>query len=221
MDGNRRWAEERGLPPLAGHMRGAEALVKIVRWAAEFGIECLTVYAFSTENWKRKPEEIQGLMKLFRDYLIKQRELMIREGVSLDTIGDVDKLPQDVRDTLFETIEMTKNGHKMKFVLAVNYGARDEMKRAVHRIIDDVLIGKLPKESINEGTISSYLDTAKLSDPDLLIRTSGESRLSNFLLWQISYSEMVMSKVLWPEFSKKHLHDALLEYQKREVRIGK
>lgn len=221
MDGNRRWASRRGLLPLAGHMRGADTLVQIVRAASELGVEVLTVYAFSTENWKRSPVEVEALMKLFKTFIAKQKDSMIKEGVRLDIIGDTFRLPADVKDSFDEVIEATKEGNKFNLVLALNYGGRDELKRAVSAIVEDCLSNKLSKDEINEELISSYLDTSKWQDPDLLIRTSGENRLSNFLLWQISYSEVFLTDVLWPDFSEQNLLEAILEYQKRELRIGK
>ncbi|NGX27192.1 MAG: Ditrans,polycis-undecaprenyl-diphosphate synthase ((2E,6E)-farnesyl-diphosphate specific) [Chlamydiae bacterium] len=220
MDGNRRWAMLHGLLPMAGHFQGAETLLQIVRAASELGVEVLTVYAFSTENWKRTPEEVEALMKLFKTYIVKQENLMLEEGVRLDVIGDMSKLPHDVRKTLDDAIETTKGGERFNLVLALNYGGRDELKRAVSAIVEDCLSKKLSKEEITEELIASYLDTSRWKDPDLLIRTSGESRLSNFLLWQISYSEVYMTDVLWPDFSEKNLLEAILEYQKKNLRIG-
>lgn len=221
MDGNRRWAARRGLLPIAGHMRGADTLVQIVRAASELGVEVLTVYAFSTENWKRNPVEVEALMKLFKTFIAKQKDSMIKEGVRLDIIGDTSRLPTDVKDSFDEVIQATKGGSKFNLVLALNYGGRDELKRAVSAIVDDCLASKLSKDAINEELISSYLDTSKWQDPDLLIRTSGENRLSNFLLWQISYSEVFLTDVLWPDFSEQNLLEAILEYQKRELRTGR
>lgn len=221
MDGNRRWASRRGLLPIAGHMRGADTLVQIVRAASELGVEVFTVYAFSTENWKRNPVEVEALMKLFKTFIAKQKDSMIKEGVRLDIIGDTSRLPTDVKDSFDDVIQATKGGSKFNLVLALNYGGRDELKRAVSAIVDDCLSSKLSKDAINEELISSYLDTSKWQDPDLLIRTSGENRLSNFLLWQISYSEVFLTDVLWPDFSEQNLLEAILEYQKRELRIGR
>lgn len=217
MDGNRRWAKNQGLPVSAGHFRGAERLTQIVQAASAFGIKVLTVYAFSTENWKRPSVEVKALMQLFKSYLKRQRSSMIKEGVRLNTIGDVSKFPKDVLQVLEETIEATKEGAKLDLIIALNYGARDELKRAIGAMIDD----KISKEELSEDLISSYLDTAKWKDPDLLIRTSGESRVSNFLLWQISYSEVFVTDVLWPDFGEKDLLAAIQEYQKRELRLGK
>lgn len=221
MDGNRRWASAKGLLPSVGHLQGAETLVKTVRAASELGVEVLTVYAFSTENWKRSPKEVEALMRLFKSYLLKQRNFMLEEGVRLDVIGDMKKLPKDVQKAFHESIEATKAGNKFHLVIALNYGGRDELRRTVTSIVEDCQTKKIAKEDITEELISSYLDTAKWGDPDLLIRTSGESRLSNFLLWQLSYSEVFMTQVLWPDFTEKDLLEILLEYQSRELRTGK
>lgn len=221
MDGNRRWAKKQKVPLMAGHWKGAETLSSIVRAAGELGIEVLTVYAFSTENWKRPPIEVSALMRLFKTHLIKQRDVMIEEGVRLNVIGDTSRFPREVRKTLEETIGATSSGKKMDLVIALNYGGRDEIKRAIHQIIEDCMSEKLEAGTLSEEVISSYLDTGKWDDPELLIRTSGEVRLSNFLLWQISYSEIVLTDVLWPEFTKQDLLKAIHEYQRRELRIGK
>lgn len=221
MDGNRRWAKREKLPPMAGHWKGAETLSAIVRAAGELGIEVLTVYAFSTENWKRPPVEVKSLMRLFKTHLLRQRDVMIGAGVRLNVIGDLAKFPADVRQTLDETIAATAKGKKMDLVIALNYGGRDEIKRAVRKIVDDCIGRKLSKKAISEKTIASYLDTGRWKDPDLLIRPSGEARVSNFLLWQISYSEIVLTDVFWPDFSHLDLLEAVCEYQSRELRIGK
>ncbi len=221
MDGNRRWAQREGLPVMAGHWRGAENLMEIVKAACILGVKVLTVFAFSTENWKRTPSEIESLMRVFKTHLVRQRDLMIKEGIRLDVIGDLSKFPSDVREILDETLETTEKGTKLDLVIALNYGGRDELKRAVLSIVEDCLEEKLSKEDLSEELIGSYLDTAKWKDPDLLIRTSGENRISNFLLWQISYSEVIVTNVLWPEFDAKRFLSAILEYQQRELRLGK
>ena len=220
MDGNRRWAKQRHLPPIAGHWKGAETISSIVRSAAKLGIKVLTVYSFSTENWNRSDLEIEGLMSLWKVCLHRERERMIEEGVRLQTIGDLSRFPEDVRDLFEETKRLTAAGDKIDLVLALNYGARDEIRRATTAIVEDVLSGKLNKEELSEKTISSYLDTAKWKDPDLLIRTSGETRLSNFLLWQLSYTEICITPTLWPDFSEEHLVHAILDYQSRQRRLG-
>lgn len=220
MDGNRRWAKNQGLPSMVGHWHGAEALSKIVETAAAMGVKVLTVYAFSTENWKRSPEEVDSIMKLFRMYLIGQKERMIREGVRLGTIGDTRRFPENVKETLDEVKKATAGGDKIDLVLAVNYGARDDIRRALVSIVEDCGLGRLQKEDITEALISRYLDTAPWGDPELLIRTSGENRLSNFLLWQISYAEVYITDVLWPDFNELELMKAVATYQKRVRREG-
>lgn len=221
MDGNRRWAKKRGLPPIAGHWHGVEALSLLVKAASELGIKVLTVYAFSTENWNRSPIEVKSIMRLLKSYLLRKRPEMVEQGVRLNMIGDVTKFPQDVQRVLQESIEMTKKGTTLDLVVALNYGSRDEIKRAVQTIVQDCLSNKIAKEELTEQVIAGYLDTARWKDPDLLIRTSGENRVSNFLLWQISYSEIYVSQVLWPDFCEKQLLQAILEFQKRELRLGR
>lgn len=220
MDGNRRWASKRFMPAVVGHWKGAESITRVVRAAADMGVKVMTLYAFSTENWSRSEHEVKELMKVFSHYLKKNRAFMIEEGVRLGCIGDISKLPQDLQDLFYETQEVTKGGSKIDLVLAVNYGGRDDLRRAFVSMVSDIENGKLDKNEITESLISSYLDTAKWKDPDLFIRTSGEQRLSNFLLWQFSYTEVYITKTLWPDFNEKHLLQAVLEYQQRERRLG-
>lgn len=220
MDGNRRWAKNQGLPSMVGHWHGAEALSKIVEVAASLGVQTLTVYAFSTENWKRSQEEVDSIMKLFRMYLIGQKDRMVREGVRLGTIGDTRRFPAQVKETLDDVKKATAGGDKIDLVLAVNYGARDDIRRALISIVEDCERGRLQKEDITEALIARYLDTAPWGDPELLIRTSGESRISNFLLWEISYAEVYITDVLWPDFNEQELMRAVAAYQKRERRVG-
>ena len=220
MDGNRRWAKNKGLPSKVGHWNGAEALSKIVENAASLGVKVLTVYAFSTENWKRSDEEVDSLMHLFQMYLIGNKDRMIREGVRLATIGDLRRMPIEVKKTLDDVKRATAGGDNIDLVLAVNYGARDDIRRATMGIVEDCLIGRVNKEDISEALIARYLDTAPWGDPELLIRTSGERRLSNFLLWEISYAEVYVTDVLWPDFNEQELIKAVAEYQKRERRTG-
>ncbi|MBM3198472.1 MAG: di-trans,poly-cis-decaprenylcistransferase [Chlamydiae bacterium] len=220
MDGNRRWARTRGLSPICGHWKGAEVIFPLVRSAAAMGVEVLTLYTFSTENWTRSEEEIQELMALIVHYLESHAIQMQEESVRLETIGDISKMPSLVQDVLAKTKQMTRGGDKITLVLALNYGSRDEMRRAIVRIVQDVEIGKLNKKEISEDLIASYLDTARFGDPDLFIRTSGELRLSNFLLWQLSYTEVYIAKVLWPDFTSEHLIEAIAAFQKRERRLG-
>lgn len=220
MDGNRRWARRNFLPAVAGHWKGAETLSNIVRSASNMGIQVLTVYALSTENWNRGLEEVSALMKIYSTYLKRERGNMVREGVRLDVIGDLTRFPQELQDLLYETKQATRHGENIDLVLALNYGARDELRRATLAIATDFAIGKLSKEDFSEQTISSYLDTSKWRDPDLLIRTSGEARLSNFMLWQISYAEIFITKTLWPDFTEKDLFESIMDFQKRHRRLG-
>jgi undecaprenyl diphosphate synthase len=220
MDGNRRWAKKRGMPSVYGHWRGAEVITKIVRAASELGVKVLTLYSFSTENWTRPQEEIDELMKIFTCYLKRQKQFMIDEGVRLGAIGDLSRMPRSVIDALEETMQATASGSKIHLVLAINYGGRDDIRRACIQIVKEVEDGKLNHTEISEELFAKYLDTAKWGDPDLFIRTSGELRLSNFLLWQLSYSEVYITKVLWPDFDKNNLLEAILEYQARERRLG-
>ncbi len=216
MDGNRRWAKDRGLPSAMGHWEGAEILIEIVLAGLELGVKTLTVYAFSKENWGRPVGEVGYLMDLFQLYLIRQKERMVREGIHLDAIGDLEGLPQKVLDALNETKKATEHCNRINLVLALNYGGRDEIRRAVVKIVEE----KIAPDQITEKSIAKYLDTNRFGDPDLLIRTSGEMRLSNFLLWQISYAEIYSTEVLWPDFSSKELLKAVLSFQKRNRRLG-
>lgn len=216
MDGNRRWAKAKGLPSAMGHWEGAEALTDVLRAAAELGVKTLTVYAFSTENWGRPKEEVEDLMNIFQLYLQRKKETMIRDGVRLDAIGDLTKLPENVTKELEETKKATQHCDRINLVLALNYGGRDEIRRAVQKIVEE----KLEPDQITEECISKHLDTGDYEEPDLLIRTSGEMRISNFLLWQISYAEFFCSEVLWPDFSPKELYRAILTFQSRNRRLG-
>jgi undecaprenyl diphosphate synthase len=220
MDGNRRWEKQHGFPPMTGHWQGAETLTNIVSAALELSIKTLTVYAFSTENWTRSQEEIDYVMHLFEVYLMRQRKPMQEKGVRLSAIGNLKRMRENTKKILQETIELTKHGMQIDLVLALNYGGRDEICRAVKKLIDDYDQKKITKEELNEDVFSKYLDTTLWQDPDLIIRTSGEKRLSNFLLWQSSYSEVYFEEVCWPDFSEKKLFEAVLAYQKRKRRYG-
>lgn len=219
-DGNRRWAKLKGLSYKIGHYKGAEVVDRIVEGAADLGVEIVTLYGFSTENWNRSKEEIDSLMYLFGAYLKKKKKTMLASGVRLKVIGDVTGLPLFLQKELTSSIEMTKNCKRIQLVLALNYGGRDELVRAFRKILDDVEKKKIDKQQVTENLISSYLDTAEMGDPELLIRTSGESRLSNYLLWQSAYTEMVSVPIFWPDFTKKNLIEAIIQYQQRKRRFG-
>ncbi len=216
MDGNRRWAKQRGLPSAMGHWEGAEVLSNLLRGAAQIGVKTLTAYAFSTETWKRPQDEIEDLMDLFHLYLVRKKETMVRDGVKLDAIGDLSKLPEKVIRIFYETKKATNHSDRINLVLALNYGGRDEICRAVRKILEE----KISPDEITEECIARHLDTNLYGDPDLLIRTSGEMRISNFLLWQISYAEIFSTPVLWPDFSPKELLKAILAFQNRNRRLG-
>lgn len=219
-DGNRRWAKKRFSSIHEGHRQGADTLLEIVKAAKELEIEEITFYSFSTENWNRSKEEVTALMTLFASYLMEQCEEMVQCGIKLETIGDLTPLPSYLKRAIQETKEATAECSKIRLILAFNYGSRNEICRAVKRLLEDYDLNHLKKEDIDEATISSYLDTHQWRDPELLIRTSGEMRVSNFLLWQISYAEIHVSSVLWPDFTPAHLIDAILDYQSRERRWG-
>lgn len=217
MDGNRRWSKLRGLPPMVGHWEGAEVLTDIVRASSQLGIKTLTLFAFSTENWGRPEGEIEALMNLFELYLVRKKEQMIRDGIRLDAIGHLSRLPENVHKAFLQTKKATEHCDKINLVLALNYGGRDEIRRAFVRILEE---GITDAEKITEELIANHLDTSRWGDPDLLIRTSGELRVSNFLLWQISYAEIFVSDVLWPDFSHKQLLEAVLSFKGRNRRLG-
>jgi undecaprenyl diphosphate synthase len=221
MDGNRRWARKRGLPAAFGHAQGSVALQNIVRAAAKFGVKTLTVYAFSTENWSRDEEELGPLLNLFKKNLMDLRGMMVEQGVRFETIGNLDRFPQDLLEELHKTKETTKDGSGIELILAMNYGGRDEICRAAKTILEDYAKGKFEDLNLTESIFARYLDTAKWKDPELFIRTSGEKRLSNFLLWQLSYAEVYITEVLWPDFDEKELYRAIVDFQKRERRCGK
>lgn len=219
-DGNRRWAKKLQENYDKGHQAGASNLIEIVNAGKSLGIKALTFYLFSTENWTRSKEEVGGLMWLLQEFLKEHCKEMQKQGVRLKTIGNIHALPKEVLSDIEKTIEATAHCNQIDMIFALNYGGRDEIKRAFHHILDNCLAGKLQKEQITENLIASYLDTTPWGDPDLLIRTSGEMRISNFLLWQLSYSEIYITDLLWPEFKPKDLLDAVTDYQKRERRLG-
>lgn len=216
LDGNGRWAKKRLLPRAMGHKAGCETLEKIVEDCARLGVSYLTVYGFSTENWKRSEEEVSALMNLFRLYMRKLMEVANNNNVLVKMIGDKSKFAADIIEGIDKLVDSTKNNTGMVFTFAVNYGSRDEIKRAISNMISD----NIKAEDISEELISSYLDTAGTPDPDLLIRTSGEFRISNYLLWQIAYSEIYITDTLWPDFNKNELIKAIENYNHRERRFG-
>jgi undecaprenyl diphosphate synthase len=220
MDGNRRWAKNRFLPSTEGHRRGVDSLLKTIDYASKIGVKILTLYAFSTENWNRSQFEVKMLLDLLRFSLKREEASMIKNGIKLDFIGDLSPFPEDLKNSLARAKEATSEGGKLHLVLALNYGGRDDLKRAMKRICERVVLGEISLSDITEELISKNLDTASMGDPDLLIRSSGEKRMSNFLLWQISYTEIFLTDVLWPDFCEKDFHEAVLEYQKRDRRLG-
>jgi len=221
MDGNGRWAEGRKKPRLYGHKVGASSVREIVEVAGELGIEVLTLYAFSSENWRRPEGEVSGLMSILKNYLETELSRMLSNNIRLCCIGELDKIPSGVRAVLLDSIEKTRNNDKLVLNLALSYGARDEIVLAARQIAEECLAGKLRPADIDQETVAGNLYTSGLPDPDLLIRTGGEKRLSNFLLWQTSYAEIVFTETMWPDYRREAFIESLLEYQRRERRFGK
>ena len=219
LDGNGRWAKKRGMPRSFGHVKGCENLEDICEVAKELGVKYLTVYAFSTENWKRSKEEVDGLMKLFRNYLKKCIKISQKNNMRVKVIGDITAFDSDIQESIEKLEDFSKDFTDLHFQIALNYGSRDEITRAVNRMLEDQKAGKL-ETPVSEDTISGYLDTAGLPDPDLMIRTSGELRLSNYLLWQLAYSEFYFTDVPWPDFHKEELVKAIEKYNERDRRYG-
>ena len=220
MDGNGRWAKKRGLPRKMGHVEGCKTVEQTVEDAARLGIKYLTVYAFSTENWKRSEDEVNALMQLFRYYMKRLLKIANENNVRVKMIGERSRFAPDIIDGIDALEKTTAKNTRMTFVIAVNYGSRDEIRRGMTRMLEDCRAGRISPEEVSEERISSYLDTAGMPDPDLLIRTSGEERLSNFLLWQLAYSEFYFTDVLWPDFCKEELVKAIEMYNSRERRYG-
>lgn len=220
MDGNGRWAKKRGLPRSIGHKAGVETIRDIVKASSSLGIKYLTLYAFSTENWTRPNEEVNILMKLLLEYLKNEIKELHMNNVIVRTIGDTSQLPKECIEELNNAYELTKTNNGLTLNLGLNYGGRDEIKRAIIDIANEVKLGKIKVEDINEELISDKLDTNYMPDPDLIIRPSGEYRVSNFLLWQLAYSEFWYSNIYWPDFKREHLYNAILDYQKRNRRFG-
>lgn len=221
MDGNGRWAKRQGLARMFGHRQGVETVHRITEAAAELGIEYLTLYAFSTENWNRPKEEVDALMVLLVDTIVKETPVLMKNNVRLQTIGDLSRLPQATRDKFVECISTTSQNTGLTMVVALSYSARWEMIQMVKQIATKVQNGELLIEDINEEMVSNHMATKQIPDPDLLIRTSGELRISNFLLWQLAYSELYFTDCLWPEFTTEEFYQAIVDYQCRERRFGK
>jgi undecaprenyl diphosphate synthase len=221
MDGNGRWAQHRGLDRVFGHQQGVNALREVIEAAAELGIGYLTLYAFSTENWGRPDEEVSALMGIMVQSLNKETDTLIKNNIRLKTIGDVERLSSDVRERLFETINLTSACTGLNLVIALSYSSRWEITEATRKISSDVKKGILNQDAINEVNFEKYLTTYGIPDPELMIRTSGEIRISNFLLWQLAYTELYFTDILWPDFGKEDFYTAIVNFQKRERRFGK
>jgi len=221
MDGNGRWAKRRALPRVAGHRRGVETVKDIVKACAQVGVKYLTLYTFSTENWKRPKDEVSTLMRLLLRSLKREAKELHENDIRMQTIGDIKSLPEAVQNELCETIKKTAGNKKMTLNLALSYSGRWELIKAVKEIAALASEGKISENEINEANFSKFLTTKDIPDPDLLIRTSGEFRVSNFLLWQIAYTEFFITDVYWPDFDRKHLYEAIKDFQHRERRFGK
>jgi undecaprenyl diphosphate synthase len=221
MDGNGRWAKEHGKPRIWGHRNGVKAVREITEAAAELGISYLTLYAFSTENWNRPAMEVNALMDILVSTIRDEMETMNKNNIRLGVIGDVEKLPPRTKKALLEGIERTRNNTRMTLTLALNYSSRWEITEAMKKATLLASEGKLDPKEINESSVSSFLATSHMPDPELMIRTSGEHRISNFLLWQIAYTELYFSDVYWPDFEREDFFNAILDYQQRERRFGK
>lgn len=221
MDGNGRWAKQHGLLRVMGHENGTKSVRQVVEASAKLGIENLTLYAFSTENWNRPKLEVDTLMNLLIKSLKKELPTLLENNIKLNTIGNFDKLPKNAQSELSEVLNKTKQNNRMTLTLALSYGSREELISAVKTISDKVKNNIISTETIDESIINQHLYTHNLPDVDLVIRTSGEHRISNFLLWQIAYAELYFTDVLWPDFTENHLYEAIISYQKRERRFGK
>ena len=221
MDGNGRWAKEHGKPRLFGHQNAIQSVREVNEACAELGVEYLTLYAFSTENWNRPGDEVSGLMTLLSQTIKKETATLLKNNIRLNVIGDTDRMSQGIRDELFRAIETTSKGTRMQLNLALSYSGRWDIADAARRMAKAAKEGTLDPGTITEDTVSSYLSTAGMPDPELLIRTSGELRISNFLMWQLAYAELYFTNKYWPDFRKDDLYEAILDYQHRERRFGK
>lgn len=221
MDGNGRWAEEKGEDRLFGHFHGVESVRNIVEGSAELGLEYLTLYAFSTENWDRPQQEVDGLMALLVDTIRKEVAILNKNNIKLHVIGDMQMLPDFAKEELQEALEMTSQNTGLNLIMALSYSSRWELVNAVKNIALDVQNGKIKAEDINQNTLPQYLTTSNFPDPELMIRTSGEYRISNFLLYQLAYAELYFTNTRWPDFRKENLYEAIIDFQNRERRFGK
>jgi undecaprenyl diphosphate synthase len=221
MDGNGRWAEEKGQDRLYGHFHGVESVRNIVEGCAELGIEYLTLYAFSTENWDRPVTEVTGLMELLVETIRKEVPTLNKNNIRLHVIGDMSMLPEYAHKALQEALDLTSHNSGLNLVMALSYSSRWELVQAVKRIAEDVKKGAIDPATINQDTVQKYLTTSEFPDPELMIRTSGEYRISNFLLYQLAYAELYFTSTRWPDFRKEHLYEAIIDFQKRERRFGK
>jgi undecaprenyl diphosphate synthase len=221
MDGNGRWAQDKGNIRLFGHKAGVESVRDITESCAQLGVEHLTLYAFSTENWNRPPAEINGLMKLLVNSLRNEADRLVENNIKLTAIGQIERLPAKCQDQLQEVIDLTSKNDRLELCLALSYSGRWDITEAVKKISNEVAAGNLSPDDISDELISSFLSTANVPDPDLIIRTSGEFRISNFLLWQLAYSELYITKTFWPDFRRNELYQAIFSYQKRDRRYGK
>jgi undecaprenyl diphosphate synthase len=221
MDGNGRWAQERHLPRSVGHREGMKAVREAVEGCTAAGVEVLTLFAFSEENWKRPPMEIGALMSLLEEYIARETAELRSNGVEVHVLGDLTRLKPQAREAVDRLLAETRGGTKLLLNLAISYSSRGEIARAARRLAEDVLQGRLALEDVDEDAVSLRLYTAGLPDPDLLVRTSGEQRISNFLLWQLAYTELHITPVLWPDFTRRQLYEAILDYQGRERRFGR
>jgi undecaprenyl diphosphate synthase len=221
MDGNGRWAEEQGQDRLYGHFHGVESVRNIVEGCAELGIEYLTLYAFSTENWDRPVQEVTGLMELLVETIRKEVPILNKNNIRLHVIGDMSMLPEYAKKALEEALEMTSHNTGLNLVMALSYSSRWELVEAVRKIAEEVKSARLDPAQVNQDTLEKFLVTSELPDPELMIRTSGEYRISNFLLYQLAYAELYFTSTRWPDFRKEHLYEAIVDFQKRERRFGK
>jgi undecaprenyl diphosphate synthase len=221
MDGNGRWARQRGLDRIFGHEQGVKAVREVIEAAAELKIRFLSLYAFSTENWGRPDEEVSALMGIMVQSLSNEADTLLKNNIRLLAIGDMDRLADNVREKLFETIKLTSAGTGLNLIIAMSYSSRWEITIAARKISTDAKEGKINPDSITEGDFEKYLTTVGIPDPELMIRTSGELRISNFLLWQIAYTELYFTEILWPDFGKDDFYNAIIDFQKRERRFGK